>query len=104
MGKAIPMQSDACHKREAQARVVKGIIRDALSSGNHVVVMGDLNDFDPDVPDISGQVPLSAVLRMLKDVDGDGTPDLWNVLEAVPLTERFSSWWDRNHDGAFQEK
>ena len=100
--KARPHQPDARVKREGQARIAQNIIHEALRMGEDVIVLGDFNDFDSDVPDPSGEVPSSKVLRLLKDVDNDGRPDLWNVLRRVPVSERYSSWYDRNHDGRFQ--
>merc|ERR1712224_1148524 len=39
---------------------------------------------------------------MLKDVDDDGQPDLWNALELVSDSERYTNWFDRNRDHIFQ--
>ena len=100
--KARPHQPDARLKREGQARIAQSIIRKALEMGKDVIVLGDLNDFDSEVLGPSGEVPTSSVLRMLKDVDDDGRPDLWNALSRIPVAERYSSWYDRNHDGRFQ--
>merc|ERR1719161_2839604 len=38
---------------------------------------------------------------MLKDVDGDGNPEFWNVLDAVPSGDRWTNWWDKDNDGKF---
>ena len=100
--KARPHQKDACAKREGQARIAQSIVRKALQMGKDVIVLGDFNDFDSEVPGPNGEAPMSTVLRMLKDVDNDGHPDLWNALTRVPVSERYSSWYDRNHDGKFQ--
>ena len=72
-------------KREGQARIAQSIIRKALEMGKDVIVLGDLNDFDSEVLGPSGEVPTSSVLRMLKDVDDDGRPDLWNALSRIPV-------------------
>ena len=45
------------------------------------------------------QVPTSHALRILQDIDGDGTLDLFNVVGQVPTAERYSDWWD--HDTEF---
>eukprot|EP00438_Fugacium_kawagutii_P020205 Skav207622 [mRNA] locus=scaffold1878:271087:271662:- [translate_table: standard] len=89
-------------KREGQARIAQSIIRKALGKGKDVIVLGDFNDLDSEVLGPSGEVPTSAVLKMLKDVDNDGRPDLWNALSRVPLPERYTCWYDRNHDRKFQ--
>jgi len=100
--KAFPDRPDACAQREGQAHVIRGIVKEELERGRHVIVLGDLNDFDPDVPDAGGQVPTSSVLRMIKDIDDDGKPELWNALEMVPDRERYTNWFDRNRDRTFQ--
>ena len=100
--KARPHQLDARLQREGQARIAQRIIGKALQLGKDVIVLGDLNDFDSDAPGPGGEKPSSSVLGMLKDVDNDGKPDLWNALESVPQAERYSAWHDKNRDGKFQ--
>ncbi|CAK9113087.1 Uncharacterized protein SCF082_LOCUS52428 [Durusdinium trenchii] len=80
--KARPHQLDARLQREGQARIAQRIIGKALQLGKDVIVLGDLNDFDSDAPGPGGEKPSSSVLGMLKDVDNDGKPDLWNALES----------------------
>ena len=46
------------------------------------------------------QVPTSSAVRILQDVDGDGTLDLFNVVGQVPLAERYSDWWDHDTDSS----
>jgi len=92
--KAKPVDSCSCQKREAQALVVRSLVRRAIKVGHHVIVLGDLNDFDGDVPDSVGHVPTSSVLRLIKDPDGDGRLGLWNALEAIPPRERYSNRWN----------
>eukprot|EP00947_MAST-08B_sp_MAST-8B-sp1_P001785 g1785.t1 len=97
--KARPTDARSCNKREGQAAVVRHLVGHHLARRHHVVVLGDLNDFDADVPDRGGRPPTSAVLRMIRDVDGDGTMELWNAMEAVPAADRYTNWWDKNGDG-----
>eukprot|EP00933_Yihiella_yeosuensis_P026830 TRINITY_DN20843_c0_g1_i2.p1 TRINITY_DN20843_c0_g1~~TRINITY_DN20843_c0_g1_i2.p1 ORF type:complete len:209 (-),score=28.40 TRINITY_DN20843_c0_g1_i2:189-815(-) len=96
--KAYPTKPDACHQREGQATVIRKLVKSALEAGKHVVVLGDFNDFDPDLRIPQGEKPTSSVLRMIKDVDGDGISELWNVAEAVPYSERYSNWHDKDRD------
>ena len=64
--KAFPTEPRSCARREAQASVLAELIQqEGSGAGRHVVLMGDLNDFDGEVPDAEGNVPTSAVLRML---------------------------------------
>ena len=48
----------------SQARIAQNIIHEALRMGKDVIVLGDFNDFDSDVPDPSGELPSSKVLRL----------------------------------------
>lgn len=65
--KAFPNQPKSCSKREAQARVLVDIIKKHGSEkGRHVVLFGDLNDFDSDHLDVSENEPTSNVLSTLK--------------------------------------
>ena len=64
--KARPTEPRSCAQREAQASVLAELVRqEGFEAGRHVVLMGDLNDFDGEVPDAEGNAPTSAVLRML---------------------------------------
>ncbi len=113
--RAFPTEPEACARREAQAMVIRQLVQQALSDGHHVVVMGDLNDFDPDVKVADGVAnsPTSNVLRLLRDVDASVPGDeLFNVAGAnenapsssssplVPINERYTAWHDSNGDGA----
>jgi endonuclease/exonuclease/phosphatase family metal-dependent hydrolase len=93
--KAIPTQAHACHKREAQAKVIQGMVAKDLKAGMEVIIMGDFNDFDasPDARDASNSKPTSRVLRMLTDIDENGQRDLFNLVAQVPKKERYSDWW-----------
>jgi len=90
---AIPDSVSRCLEREAQATVVAGVIRDAVQDGNEVIVLGDYNDYDPDILDSNNNKPISSVLKILKDA---GT--LYNVAELVNHSERYTDWYDRNGD------
>lgn len=62
--KARPNEPRSCAQREAQAAVLAEVVREQ-SHGRHIVLLGDLNDFDPGVPDSSRNAPTSNVLRQL---------------------------------------
>lgn len=90
-------------RREIQARIAAGLIRrEIVAKGYLPIVVGDLNDFDPDVSKDS--VTLSKkrnVVRLLKDFDASRPgPELYNAAEEiVPESERYSAWWDKNKNG-----
>ena len=62
--KARPNHPKSCSKREAQARVLIELVKQH-GKDRHVILMGDLNDFDGDVLDASSSVPNSNVLQEL---------------------------------------
>ena len=57
-------------------------------------MQGDFNDFSELDLDVQGNMPTSKALRILQDIDGDGSYDLHNALSRLPAAERYSDWWD----------
>jgi len=90
---AIPDSVPRCLEREAQATVVAGLVQEALLSGNEIIVLGDYNDYDPDILDSNNNKPISSALQILKDAG-----KLYNVAALVKQSERYTDWYDRNHD------
>jgi len=90
-------RESACAKREAQATVLACVARDATKRGDHVVLLGDFNDFDDDATDVNvANFPSrSDVLRILKN---STQPPLFNTALRVAASERYSKWWDKNKD------
>jgi hypothetical protein len=88
-------------RREAQAEVVRQL---AAQEGTHkqrfAIILGDFNDLDSETEDPSGQTPITRVLEIIKEVDqecpGD---DLMNPAVLLPLAERYTAFFDRNHNG-----
>lgn len=98
-------QPDAAERRaarEAQAVVVRDLAR-RLHRSNHLpVVCGDFNDYDgcDDASDCSESAPISAVLRIARQMDPRRPEDdLVNVAQFVPKVARYTSHRDRNHNG-----
>ncbi|MEX2317787.1 MAG: endonuclease/exonuclease/phosphatase family protein [Pirellulales bacterium] len=102
-----PQDAYANGKRSAEAEVARRVLRaEIVKRGYLPVVLGDLNDYDPDVPDRDPSRGTSTtVLRDLKDFDPDRPgAELVNVAERiVRVADRYTSHWDRNenraHDG-----
>lgn len=86
-------------RREAQAEVIRRLVVRELEAGRAVAVLGDLNDFDETVPDLNGNRPISRVLAIIKAAGPGPTDDLYNVLAAVPQTDRYTAFDDRDEDG-----
>ena len=88
-------------RREIQAEVIRRFVEREIESGRAVIVLGDLNDFDPDIPDVNGSLPITSVLEQIKAAGPGTDDDLLNVLADVPTRERFTSFYDANNDGCF---
>ena len=102
--KSNPSDPQANAQRTAEAAIVRRIVqREIMSRGYLPIILGDLNDYDPDVEMAdSTRKTETSVLRMLKDIgtqrDGD---ELVNVAARIPrVADRFSSHWDYNENGA----
>lgn len=97
---AYPDDIERAVRREAEASIIRTVAADALIRGNDVIVLGDFNDFDTDVCDAAGNRPISCVDRLLKDVDPASPGDeLVNVASGIPAAERYTYWYDVDHDG-----
>ena len=102
--KSNPQDDYSNAKRTAEAAVVRRIINGEVTKrGYQPVVIGDLNDYDPDVPDADeSRATSTTVIRDIKDYDPaqDG-PELVNVAEKIARqADRYTSHWDRNENGA----
>lgn len=102
-----PQDGYANAKRSGEAEVARRVLRSEIVARGYLpIVLGDLNDYDPDVPDRDHSRGTSTtVIRDLKDFDPDRTgAELVNVAERiVRVADRYTSHWDRNenraHDG-----
>ena len=102
--KSNPSDPAANALRMAEAAIVRRIVRrEILPRGYLPIVLGDINDYDPDVPMADTfRTTQTEVLRHLKDID-PATPgvELVNAAGFMPrVADRFSSHWDYNENGA----
>ena len=102
--KSNPSDPQANAQRTAEAAIVRRIVqREIVSRGYLPIILGDLNDYDPDVEMAdSTRKTETSVLRILKDIDPkrDGA-ELVNAATRIPrVPDRFSSHWDYNENGA----
>ena len=94
-----PNDPEACSKREAQALVLQETISDAIQNDFEVVLIGDLNDFDNEIPDINNNTPNSVVLDILKGNNGtNNNYTLYSVGDMVNKSERYTEWYDANEN------
>jgi len=63
---AYPTTPDRCVQREAQASVMRGLINNAISRNDEIVLLGDYNDYSDVVSDVANDVPTSRVMRILR--------------------------------------
>jgi exonuclease III len=95
---AYPTDKTRCAEREAQAQVLQNILFDYITRGAEVIVLGDLNDYDAEIPDANNHKPISHVLDILKGSAGShkGLYSLWSVGDCISQGARFSDWYDEN--------
>jgi exonuclease III len=98
---AIPTDPARCAQREGQAYVLQKSIKQYIDSGYEVILLGDFNDYDGDVPDINNNMPISRVLKILKGFDPFSNTNVYelnSVAETIVQKERYSDWWDSDND------
>ncbi len=92
-------------QRTAESKICRKIIRNYIvAKGYEPIVLGDLNDYDPDVPDSDEtRSTKTKVLADLKDYDPHRPgPELVNAAERIARqADRYSETWDRNRDLVF---
>ncbi len=100
---AYPDNVERRPQREAQAEVIRRLVEREKAAGRAVVVLGDLNDFDPDVPDANGSRPITNVLATVRRAGPSPDDDLVSVLAELPQRRRFTAHWDRNRNGVVDQ-
>jgi exonuclease III len=97
---AIPTEASRCAQREAQASVLQTVIADYIQNDYEIIVLGDFNDFDAEVPDLNSDKPTSMVLDILKGYKGDhaGKYQLYSIAETITQSNRYSDWWDSDNN------
>lgn len=106
--KAFPNDRKSNAQRTGQAKVAQKIIREEIVDRGYLpIVLGDLNDYDPDVPDRDeSSATMTAVLRLLKDYDPVSPGDeLLNTASRISRQfDRYTAYWDKNKNGALDER
>lgn len=97
---AIPTDPARCAQREAQASVLQSVIADFIYRDYEIIMLGDFNDYDSEIPDVNGNKPISQVLDILKGLKGDyaGKYELHSAAETIQQNERYSDWWDSDNN------
>lgn len=97
---AYPTDKMRCAEREAQAQVLQNVIFNYIKKGYEVIVLGDFNDYDAEIPDTNNNKPISHVLSTLKGSSGShkGLYSLMSVGDCISQETRFSDWYDENNN------
>ena len=92
--KAVPTEPRAVSIREKQADAVVNQLQRLSTAGYATFVVGDINDWDPIVPDADSSehaTPTSQVLRKIKEYIKGGNDELLNGLQWVqPIENRYT--------------
>ena len=100
---ARPDAVDRRDRRETQAEVIRQFIEGEQAQGREIIALGDFNDIDDAVLDRRGSIPITNVLATIKRAGPSPDDDLVNVLGDVAQAERFTSFYDRNRNGQFEQ-
>ena len=100
--KANPNDPYSNSRRTAESLICQRIIqKEIVDRGYLPIVLGDLNDYDPDVPDLDDtRNTQTTVLANLKNYDaGSKAKELFNPAFRIKrLADRATSHWDRNEN------
>jgi len=55
---AYPTDLSRCYAREAQAQILQEQIYLTISDGYEIILLGDLNDWDGQIPDLNSNKPI----------------------------------------------
>ena len=102
--KSNPSDVGSNAQRSAETAIAREIVRrEIVARGYSPIVLGDINDYDPDVPMAdAGRRTRTTVLHDLKDYDDASAGDeLVNAAQFIPrVADRYTSHWDFNENGA----
>ena len=102
--KSNPSDAGSNAQRSAETSIARDIVRRLIvARGYTPIVLGDLNDYDPDVPMADERrKTATTVLRDLKDYDEQAAgAELVNIAGRMPrMADRYTSHWDVNENGA----
>src|SRR5262249_60555317 len=96
-----PAQASRRCGRQAQADALRQMAVEVAGEGYQPIILGDMNDFDddPSCIDRNGNLPITTVLKILKQMDPSNTADdLINVSSLVMRPDRYTAFWDKNSD------
>ncbi len=95
----VPSNLQREHEMKMAQKIISGEI---VKRGYQPIVLGDLNDYDPDVPDRDEtRNTMTGVLKGFKNYDATTPEDeLVNAAGKIARpADRYTNWWDRNENG-----
>jgi exonuclease III len=102
--KSNPSDVGSNAQRMAETAIAREVVRrEFVARGYTPIVLGDINDYDPDVPMADpNRRTRTTVLHDLKDYDEASAGDeLVNAAQFIPrVADRYTSHWDFNENGA----
>ena len=102
--KSNPSDVGSNAQRMAETSIAREVVRrEFVARGYTPIVLGDINDYDPDVPMAdSNRRTRTTVLHDLKNYDDASAGDeLVNAAQFIPrVADRYTSHWDFNENGA----
>jgi exonuclease III len=102
--KSNPSDVGSNAQRMAETAIAREVVRrEFVARGYTPIVLGDINDYDPDVPMADpNRRTRTTVLHDLKDYDDASAGDeLVNAAQFIPrVADRYTSHWDFNENGA----
>ncbi|MFM8705230.1 MAG: endonuclease/exonuclease/phosphatase family protein [Planctomycetia bacterium] len=102
--KSNPSDVGSNAQRMAETAIAREIVRrEIVGRGYAPIVLGDINDYDPDVPMAdANRRTRTTVLHDLKNYDESSAEDeLVNAARFIPrVADRYTSHWDFNENGA----
>lgn len=102
-----PTDARRLHDRQAQADSILTRARELDAEGFHVIIAGDINDYDGsrEASDHQSNQPITNVVASLRRMDPDDkSDDLINAAQFVPKKRRFTCHWDKNDNGKVDDR
>ena len=96
---SIPLDSTRCAMRESQAQIIQNIIYEKIKKNHHIMIVGDLNDFDNKILDVNNNIPTSKVMDILKGNEGNfkNKYKLFSISNRILKQNRVSEVFDKNN-------
>ncbi len=97
---ANPNDLERVVRREAQAMIIRTLALRFFEREHHLVLLGDINDFDGLTCDAADNQPRSCVHTLFRDLDpARNGEELVHVADRLDPSDRYTYWYDENRNG-----